>query len=176
MEKQFIDPRQLNLQPFTAFDPEGVLLVSGHDAAKANVMTIGWGAFGIMWGRPVMMVMVRPTRHTWQFITQAPDFTVNWMDEAWTEAMRLCGSASGRDLDKFAAAGMTPGQARFVQSPVISESMLALECRILYRHDLAPEFFKDPALNSVYTAQDYHGLFFGEVVAALGVETFRRSA
>lgn len=39
MEKRAIDIRQLNLQPFTTFDPEGVLLVSG-EMGHANVMTI----------------------------------------------------------------------------------------------------------------------------------------
>ena len=174
MDKQFIDPRELNLQPFTTFDPEGVLLVSGQSVDDANVMTISWGMFGIMWGRPVMMVMVRPTRHTWQFITQAPDFTANWMDEPWTDAIRLCGSSSGRDMNKFAATGMTPSAARSVQSPVIGESILALECRTLYRHDLAPEQFIDPTLTNAYPGRDYHGLFFGEIVTAQGVPAFRR--
>ena len=172
MDKQPIDPRQLKLQPFTTFDPEGVLLVSGAGAAQANVMTISWGMFGIMWGRPVMMVMVRPTRHTWDFITQAPDFTVNWLDDAWTDAVRLCGTKSGRDMDKFAATGLTPAPARSVESPVIAESALALECRTLYRHDLSPEAFLDPALQNMYPQNDYHGLFFGDIVAALGVEAF----
>lgn len=173
MEKQYIDPRDLNLQPFTTFDPEGVLLVSGMNLADANVMTISWGMFGIMWGKPVMMVMVRPTRHTWQFITQAPDFTVNWMDTAWTDAIRLCGSASGRDMNKFTATGLTPAPGRVIQSPIIAESALALECRLLYRHDLTPDQFIEPALEQMYPAKDYHGLFFGEIVSALGVEAFR---
>lgn len=172
MEKQFIQIGQLNLQPFTTFDPEGILLVSG-DMSSANVMTISWGTFGIMWGRPVAMVMVRKTRHTWGFITQAPDFTVNWMDESWTDAVRLCGSASGREMDKFAAAGLTPSSARIVGSPVIGESALALECKILYRHDLEQSQFLDPALLKLYSAGDYHGLFFGEVVNAMGVEAFK---
>jgi len=172
VEKQFIQIGQLNLQPFTAFDPEGVLLVSG-DMASANLMTISWGTFGIMWGRPVAMVMVRKTRHTWGFITQAPDFTVNWMDESWTDALRLCGSKSGRDMDKFTAAGLTPSPARIVGSPLIAESALSLECKTLYRHDLDPTQFIEPALLNLYSAGDYHGLFFGEVVTAIGVEAFK---
>lgn len=172
MDKQFIDIAQLNLQPFTTFDPGGVLLVSGNGVADANVMTISWGMFGIMWGKPVMMVMVRPTRHTWGFITRVPDFTVNWMDESWTDAVALCGSASGRDTDKFAATGLTPAPARCIQSPVITESALVLECRTLYRTDLVPEQFLDASLLSMYPQQDYHGLFFGEIVSAMGVEAF----
>ena len=174
MEKIRIDPRQLKLQPFTAFDPGGVLLVSGQDAAHANVMTISWGMFGIMWGKPVMMVMVRLTLHTWGFITRAPDFTVNWMDESFADAVALCGSASGRDMDKFAAAGLTPARAQSVQSPVIRESALSLECRTLYRTDLDPVRFLDPSILGMYAAQDYHSLFFGEVELAMGTDDFQQ--
>jgi len=173
MAKQRIDPRVLNLQPFTTFDPEGILLVSGGGVSDANVMTISWGMFGIMWGKPVMMVMVRPTRHTWQFIADAPDFTVNWMDAAWKDAVRLCGSASGRDVEKFAATGLDPQAGDCVQSPVIGASVLSLECRTLYRHDVDPAQFIEPKLEKLYSGGDYHGLFFGEIVAAMGVEAFQ---
>lgn len=175
MDKTNIPVSHLALDPFTTFSPNGILLVSGHDTTRANPMTISWGMFGIMWGRPVMMVMVRPTRYTWKFITQSPDFTVNWMPEDWTDAVRLCGSASGRDQQKFAATGMNPVAATQVQSPVIAESMLSLECRTLYRHDIAPDQFLDASLMELYRQQDFHGLFFGEIVAACGIGKFHRA-
>ncbi len=173
MEKQPISVAQLALQPFTTFDPGGVLLVSGTGPEHANVMTISWGTFGIMWGKPMMMVMVRPTRHTWQFILDAPDFTVNWMADTWAEAVRLCGSASGRDIDKFAATGMHPVTGSAVGSPVIAESILTLECRTCYHTDVIPAHFIDPALEQNYPAKDYHGLFFGEIIVATGIAQFR---
>ena len=171
MGKSPISPAELALQPFTAFDPHGVLLISGT-AEQANPMTISWGMFGIMWGKQVMMVMVRPTRHTWQFITEAPDFTVNWLPEGMKAALNLCGTKSGREMDKFAAAGIHAAPGTAVGSPVIAESVLALECRTLYRTDLKPEQFLNPSLLSFYN-NDYHGLFFGEIVAAAGDEQYR---
>ncbi|HEY3377156.1 MAG TPA: flavin reductase family protein [Armatimonadota bacterium] len=172
MAKRPITVTNLRLQPFTAFEPEGILLVSGADPAHANPMTISWGMFGIMWGKPVVMVMVRPTRHTWNFISTAPDFTVNWMSEDWSDATRLCGTQSGRDADKFAATGLSPVKGSVVNSPILEESALSLECRTLYRTDLRPEQFLDASILSNYPEQDYHGLFFGEIVAATGVEHF----
>ena len=135
-------------------------------------MTISWGMFGIMWGKPVMMAMVRPTRHTWTLITEAPDFTVNWLLADMSDALKLCGTASGRDMDKWAAAGLTPVPATTVISPVIAESHLALECRILYRTDLVPDQFFDESLLKLYN-NDFHSLFFGEIVAAAGDGHFR---
>lgn len=165
----------LNLQPFTAFNPAGVLLVSGTDTLDANPMTISWGMFGIMWGRPIMMAMVRFSRHTWSYITKAPDFTVNWMPEDWSDALSICGSQSGRDIDKFATTGMTPIASAVVQSPIIAESALALECRTLYHADLDPALFLDQSVLEMYKDGDFHGLFFGEIVAAVGIEQYRRN-
>ncbi len=173
MDQHLIEIARLNLQPFTAFDPGGVLLLSGSGVDDANLMTISWGLYGIMWGKPIMMVMVRPTRHTWGFITRVPDFTVNWLDASWADALALCGSASGRDTEKFAATGLTPVPAAQVQSPALRESALVLECRTVYRDEVKPEQFLDPALEGLYPQKDYHGLFFGEIVSARGVAAFR---
>jgi flavin reductase (DIM6/NTAB) family NADH-FMN oxidoreductase RutF len=174
VEKQTIEINRLDLQPFSAFDPDGLLLVVGESTEKANVMTIGWGTFGIMWRKPVVMVMVRPTRYTWQFISEAPDFTVNWLSADKKDALQVCGTTSGKDIDKFTAAGLRPLPAGKVASPVLKESILSLECRVIYKDLLRPEQFLDPSLERHYGQQDYHGLFYGEVVAATGTSAFLR--
>jgi flavin reductase (DIM6/NTAB) family NADH-FMN oxidoreductase RutF len=168
-----IPVQELALQPFTTFDPGGVLLVAGPGPEAANVMTISWGTFGIMWGRPVVMVMVRPTRHTWRFIEEAPDFTLNWLGDAWTDAVALCGTRSGRDLDKFAATGLTPVSGTIVHAPVLAQAELQLECTVVYRAPVEEARFVVD-LAQWYPAKDYHGLFFGELVAATGIDAFRQ--
>ncbi len=173
MAKSVIEVADLALQPFTTFNPSGVLLLSGTGIEHCNVMTISWGMFGIMWGKPVVMAMVRPTRHTWEFIIQSPDFTINWLPDDWTDALNLCGSKSGRDTDKFGATGLTPVPGCQTQSPILEQSALSLECRILYTHTLDAGKFLDPSIIKLYPAQDFHDLFFGEIVAATGVEDFR---
>jgi flavin reductase (DIM6/NTAB) family NADH-FMN oxidoreductase RutF len=167
-----LDIKQLNLQPFTTMGPQGVLLVSGSDTQNANPMTISWGTFGIMWNKPVVMVMVRHTRHTWEYISKMPDFTLNWLDKSMSKALALCGRVSGRDMDKFTASGLHTESAAVVGSPIIAESILNLECRIIYHDMVKPDQFKDISLSNHYAANDYHGLFYGEVVAAAGIEKF----
>ncbi len=170
--RQPIEINELALQPFTIYGSQGAILVSGPEVGQANPMTISWGMFGIMWGKPVAMVMVRPTRYTWDFITKAPDFTINWLPDDMTDALGICGSASGRDMDKWDAASITAAPATAVGSPLIAESHLVLECRTLYRTDVTPEQFLDQSLLKLYN-NDFHGLFFGEVVAAAGDGHFR---
>jgi flavin reductase (DIM6/NTAB) family NADH-FMN oxidoreductase RutF len=172
MERQPIPLDQLKLNPFTALGGLGALLVCGTGVDDANVMTIGWGFFGLIWGRPAVQVLVRPTRHPWSFIERLPDFTVNWLPGDRKAALGLCGSKSGRDLDKFIAAGLTPLPGTTVASPLLAESALALECRILYRDQLDPAKFQAEAIHAAYPLHDYHGLFTGEVLAAFGTTDF----
>jgi flavin reductase (DIM6/NTAB) family NADH-FMN oxidoreductase RutF len=176
MAREKIPVRRLVLQPYTAIHPEGVILVCAQEGnpASANPMTISWGTFGIMWEKPVVMVMVRPNRHSHHLISQGRDFTLNWMPTAFRKAVNLCGQASGRDTNKWSAAGITAEPALSgLAAPVIKEAVLSLECRILYREDLDPKKFLQPKIKDLYSANDYHSLYFGEVVEATGFPEFR---
>ena len=59
-----------------AYAEEGLLLVTTGADGKANIMTIGWGTIGCIWSRPVFIVLVRPSRHTYSRLEQVSDFTV----------------------------------------------------------------------------------------------------
>lgn len=69
---------------------------------KENTMAIGWGSLGFMWGHPVFTVMVRQSRYTKELIDSNPVFTVSLPIKGdFAEAMKICGTKSGRDLNKF---------------------------------------------------------------------------
>ena len=80
---------------------DGLLLVTMGADAKANVMTIGWGMMGCIWARPLFIVLVRPSRHTYTRLEQVGDFTVNVPPRELAAAVSHCGTVSGRDHDKF---------------------------------------------------------------------------
>jgi flavin reductase (DIM6/NTAB) family NADH-FMN oxidoreductase RutF len=46
----------------------------------------------------------------------------------------FCGRRSGRDLDKFAAAGLTPLPAETVEAPAIAEALAHVECEVQAEH------------------------------------------
>ena len=75
------------------------LTVRAADAL--NTMTIGWATFGFIWQKPVMMVAVRSTRHTFGIIEKALDFTVTIHSCDMSKAIAFCGSKSGRNANKF---------------------------------------------------------------------------
>ena len=60
-----------------ALKGDGLLLTTTRKDESVNVMTIGWGTIGIVWSLPMFLVMVRPSRLTYDFLQQTEQFTVN---------------------------------------------------------------------------------------------------
>lgn len=143
----------------------GALLTVRADGV-VNTMTIGWGSLSVYWGRPVFIVPVRLSRHTHFLMEQAEDFTVTVpRDRELAEALRFCGSRSGRNVDKFAACGLTAQPGQEVASPVIAQGWLHYECRIRGKMTLSAPALDAVIDQSVYGDGDYHTLYFGEIMA-----------
>ena len=105
----------------------------------ANTMTASWGGMGILWNRPVAFCFIRPQRYTYRLTEQAERFSLSFLGEQYRDALKLCGTKSGKELDKFAAAGITA--ADFNGVPFIGEAELVLVCRKLYADDLKKQCF-----------------------------------
>ena len=151
-----------------------MLLTAGDFAqGKFNTMTISWGSLGIIWGRPFVQVLVRPTRHTHEFMEAFDTFTVTAFPEQCRGALSLLGAKSGRDGDKIAEAGLTPVAATMIAAPAFAEAELVLECRKIYRDPLESRAFLGPKIESCYPQKDYHTVYFGEIVAIRGEAKFR---
>jgi len=148
--------------------PEGAFLTV---AAKrqTNVMTIGWGLVGILWQKPVMMVAVRNSRHTFGLIEEAESFTVSVPTKDMNKELEVCGTMSGRAVDKFKECKLAIGKAQKVSSPVLDIPGYHYECRRLYKSALDPTMM-DKALDDLYPKKDYHTLYFGEIVACYQTE------
>jgi flavin reductase (DIM6/NTAB) family NADH-FMN oxidoreductase RutF len=154
---------------FHLFDDQWLLLACGDFGKKHfNAMTISWGSMGIMWNRPFVQVVVRPTRYTLEFMNQYDSFTVSAFGESHRNALNLLGSRSGRDGDKIAASELTPVASQKVAAPSFAEAELVLECRKLFWQDIDHSHFVDAGIEKHYPKKDYHRMFFGEVVEIFG--------
>ncbi len=165
-----LDPADLELRPFHVLDLEWALLVAGRE--RPNPMTVSWGGFGTLWQRPVVTVYVRPTRHTYSLLVAHPEFTLNFLPEELHDALDLCGTRSGRETDKWEAAGLGKSPGRRVAVPRVAEAVLSFECRVLATLDVDPRRFLEPEIEELYPARDYHRAFFGEVLAAWATDRF----
>lgn len=166
---QEIAIERLQLNPFGKIGKEWMLVAAGKPA-QCNAMTASWGGMGVMWGKNVAAAVIRPQRHTLQFLEANDTFTLSFFEEAHRAALQYCGSHSGGENKKIAAAGLTlaPGG----DAPVFNEAKLTLVCKKLYRQPMDPAGLLDPDIDGTwYPDHDYHILFVGEIVKALQNES-----
>ena len=152
---------------FEMIDKEWFLLSAG-DRDRMNTMTCSWGTVGELWSRRVAIAYVRKTRHTFSFTEKGDYFTLSFFGDAHRGALGLCGSKSGRDIDKVAATGLTPVYDEYGDVPYFAEARLVLVCKKLYSDFIKPECFVSEDLDRQnYGAKDYHKFYVGEIVKVL---------
>ena len=136
-------------------------------AGKQNTMTIGWGQLGFQWGLPTFAVMVRASRFTKTLIDKNPVFTVSVpLNPGFQKALGLCGTKSGRDIDKYAAATLETAPAQIVSAPIIKGAGLHIECEIVEVKPMNPASFDKELTNHWYADNDWHTYYVGKIVAA----------
>lgn len=166
------------MTPFVEIRPEDIgdnvfkligsdwMLITAGTRDFFNMMTASWGGLGVLWNRNIAICFIRPQRYTYDFMERSESFTLSFFGEDHREALKLCGSKSGRQVDKTAAAGLT---AVTTQSGAVyfAEARLVLECRKIYFQDLDPTHFLDSAIHRNYPSRDYHRMYLGEIVRCL---------
>ena len=153
-----------------ALQKDGLLLTSTGKDESINVMTIGWGTIGSIWSMPMFLVMVRPSRLTYDLIQQTGQFTVNVPAEGMSKAVLFCGKNSGRDVDKFAKCGLTVLPGRNVISPMIEECVLHYECQVIYTNDFEAERIPEEVAAHFYPQGNYNRVFYGKILSVFASE------
>lgn len=159
-----VGPEALCDNPFKLIGSDWMLITAGTPGSW-NTMTASWGGLGVLWERKVATCYIRPTRHTFGFVEQAPLFTLSFFEEKYRKALTYCGTHSGRDTDKARGAGLSVVQD--AGSVYFAEARLVLMCRKIYSQDISPERFLDPAIEGMYPQKDYHRMYIGEIVKCL---------
>lgn len=151
-----------------ALGAENALLTAGT-AERCNTMTIGWCQAGRLWNLPSCSVYVRPERYTYQFMEESEYFTVSVLPAGMKKAMTVCGTKSGRDMDKIRECGLTV-RTGAGGAPFFEEAELVLVCKKLYVQDLAPAAVspagEKPILPFYGSQGGWHRVYTGEVVEA----------
>ena len=176
MERHDIPFAEFTLPIVRSFGERWMLLTAGENRPGSfNLMTISWGAFGHLWDKPLAVVVVRPSRHTYAFMERSDSFTLCIFPEEFREQLNLCGTQSGRLVDKVRACGFTPVPSTVVDAPGFEEAELIVECRKIYFDDLKPANFLADYIESNYQGQNYHRMYFGEIAAIHGIDAYRRA-
>ena len=155
---------------------KGCLLTTKAEG-QVNTMIIGWGHIGVEWGRPIFVVYVRKSRHTKALLDKNGEFTINVpMKGADVKAiLGLCGSKSGRDVNKIQELGLHLEEPDVISVPGIKELPITLECRVVYKQDQDLNALEEDKRLRYYKPGthddgDFHTAYYGEVLAAYIIE------
>jgi len=171
MDRIDLDPEQWMDYPALASEThqgmagQGILLAALDAAGKLNPMTIGWGVFGWIWGRPIFTVLVRPSRYTYGCLEATGDFTVNVPPADRKDIPNFCGTVSGREHDKMTELKLAPLPGRYISSPGIAECPIVFECRVVHHNDVLPPTLAEDITSHYYPEGDFHRVYFGQILA-----------
>jgi len=134
-------------------------------------MTIGWGNIGIIWNKPIFMVLVRHSRYTSDLLENSKEFTVSIpINKDLQKELAYCGTHSGRDVDKFKECNLKLAEGQSVSAPVIENCDLHFECKVVYQQTMEPGMLNEYIKKQFYPNHDYHVLYFGEILNCYIIE------
>lgn len=117
-------------KPGTLIYPVPAMMVScGTTEGEFNIFTASWVGT-ICTNPPMCYVSIRPERHSYAIIKRYMEFVLNITTEELAYATDWCGVRSGREYNKFEEMNLTPAKGSVVQSPIIQESPLNIECKV----------------------------------------------
>ena len=142
------------------------MLVSAEKDGKVNTMTASWGGMGVMWGKNVVFVVIRPQRYTKEFVDSAQRLSLSFLSNDYRDKLNYLGTVSGRDEDKIGKAGLTVIKEE--GTPFFEEANIAIIGRKLFAQPYDPSCFIDDTIDGRwYPQKDYHTLYVAEVEAIL---------
>lgn len=145
---------------------ENGAFLSVKSADGVNTMTISWGFIGMIWAKPHFIALVRPQRYTKKILEKADSFTISIpYGGKLKQELAVCGSKSGRDINKSEVIEFL--DSREVESPVVKGCGKYYECRISISQGLDGKLLPDEIKKQFYN-DDFHVMYFGEVVAVYG--------
>ena len=148
-----IKPEELQKNPFQMIGKEW-LLVTAEKEGKTNTMTASWGGVGIMWGKPVAYVFIRPQRYTKEFIDSGDHFSLSVLGEDYRKTLKI--AKSGLHV------------AHENGTPYFEEANTVLVCRKLYAQPYDPACFIDKSCDEKwYPNKDYHTMYIAEIEKVL---------
>lgn len=140
------------------------MLISAGTADKYNMMTASWGFAGEIWGNDSVIALIRPQRYTMEFVDNNDYFTLSFYGDN-KGIHKICGSKSGRDVDKTALTGLTPV---FSDNTVyFEEARMVFVCKKQYVGKLEESDFTDKSPLDCYKDGDFHYMIIGKIEKVL---------
>lgn len=158
-----ISPKEINENLIKSISEEWMLISAGNNE-KYNMMTASWGFVGEMWGEDTAIAVVRPQRYTMEFIQNSDYYSLSFYGDK-KDIHKVCGSMSGRDVNKTALTGLTP--IFDCNTVFFEEARLVIICKKQYVQEMQSSCFVTPEPLKWYKDNDFHNMVFGKIEKVL---------
>lgn len=156
---------ELQANPFQLIGNEW-MLVTAEKEQKVNTMTASWGGLGIMWGKNVAFVVIRPQRYTKEFIDASETFSLSFFSNEYKKTLGYLGAVSGRTEEKISKSGLTVTYHN--ETPYFDEANKVIICKKLFAQPFEENsFFDAKILKDAYSEKDFHTLYIAEITNVL---------
>lgn len=157
-----ITTAQLDKSCFELIGKDWMLITSAKPNGQANTMTASWGGMGIMWGKEVAFVFIRPQRYTKEFVDQSGKMSLCFFGEEYRQMLAYMGKVSGRDEDKIAKCNLNVEYADGI--PYFNQARLVVTGKVLYQQRLQQDcFVDDKMVDKWYANKDFHEMYVVEI-------------
>ncbi|MBR2901429.1 MAG: flavin reductase [Clostridia bacterium] len=155
-----IRPEELNSSVFHDIGTKWMLVSAKKPDGSVNTMTASWGALGVLWNKNVFICFVRPQRYTHEFTEASDSISIAFFGEEYRDALKLCGTKSGRDMDKIKEAGLSV----FLNGDNVgfNEAERIVYGKKLYAGKIDPKCFISEDIEKHYK-DDYHTVYICEI-------------
>jgi len=114
---------------YQLLEPGPVVLLTTARNGRANVMTMSWHMM-IEFEPPQVACVVSSANYSFAALRAAGECVIAIPTRKLAAKVVKIGNSSGRDIDKFAAFGLTPTPSARVAPPLIAECFANLECKV----------------------------------------------
>jgi flavin reductase (DIM6/NTAB) family NADH-FMN oxidoreductase RutF len=115
---------------YQLLEPGPVVLLTTARKGSANVMTMSWHMM-IEFEPPLVACVVSDADYSFAALRATRECVIALPAVKLAPKVVKVGNCSGRDLDKFAAFGLTPIPAKRVAPPLVAECFANLECKVV---------------------------------------------
>ncbi len=161
-----INTNQLDKSCFELIGKDWMLITAQKQNGQVNTMTASWGGMGILWGKEVAFVFIRPQRYTKEFVDEAGKMSLCFFGEEHRQMLGYMGKISGRDEDKIAKCNLSVEHEGDI--PYFGEAKLVMTGKVLYQQNLQEDCFVDQSLvDKWYAGKDFHTMYVVEIEKVL---------
>ncbi len=127
-----------------------VLAVTQDAEGKNNIIGIAWWTY-VSWEPLMLCISIGTGKKSHENLLELGEFTLCFPARDQAKGAWICGTKSGKKVEKFPEAGFTPVPCKEIKPPMIDGCTLAYECRVTDRVEAGD-----------------HTLFVAEVLSMVG--------